>query len=1106
MKPFRYRLWACLLFALLLTAVFGMRAVADEAGTCGDNLTWKVENETLTISGTGEMPDFRTDENVQKPYLWYTVPGTTAPWDGLKFSSLVIEEGVTSIGANAFNCQIDLINVSLPDTLKSIGDEAFCYCENMTDFLFPEGVETIGVSAFGDCRGLKSIILPEALTDLDYGAFQCCNAVETITLPDNVKSIADMTFNGCFSLKEINLPASLKWIGAEAFMSCESLGKVVVEKDSYAEKFCAEAGLPYTYAQAAVVFGNEGGDSIGWKLENGTLMISGTGKMDDYMRMMGGSQQTSAPWDGQKITQVVVEPGITSIGAFAFWGCEQLKTVVLPDTVTEIGKFAFEKCTLLREITLPEGVTEIGKKAFSQCGSLKTLTLPASVSSVGEDAFAGCGKLKNIAVKPGSYAEQYCIENNLPYNSGDAVPGETPAPAQIAVEKVKNTCGPDLAWILEEDGTLRISGTGMMDNYEQVGEDPAQDGAAPVIRSSAPWDGSKVTRVVIEEGVTSIGAYAFENCAMTEIILPATLTSVEYGAFDNCRELKTVTLPDSVTAIGMLAFNECTGLTEIRLPASLTSVGAAAFRMCIKLTEITLPDAVREVGMYAFHNCTVLKTATLPASLETIGEYAFDGCQALRAVIVPKDSYAEQYCIRKGIGYVYTGSSPEAIPTEAPYGICGQNLTWKLDNDGTLTISGFGKMDDYENLYLDQDGTGTELDTSAPWSGRGVRKVVIGQGVTRIGSSAFFSCDTLESIQLPDTLEAIGSFAFAFTSLEEAVIPDSVTSIGKNAFAGCDFLISVRLPVGLKIIPESAFNSCPCLKEIILPDSLQRIEPLAFSSCMSLKELTIPASVIMIGTQAFENGPENCIVVQGSYAEKYCREKKVPYSYPDGTKPEIPTDETSGTCGNHVTWKLENSTLTISGTGKMYDYDDYIEETYITGSTAPWNGLGFDTVIVEEGVVSIGNRAFALQYGVTRVTLPETLTSIGTAAFEHCAITEIDIPDTVTNIASDAFYNCSGLKRVKMPSGLKRIEYGVFEYCSELREITIPEGVKSISDYAFSHCTNLTKLRIPASVISIGSSVFEECPDLELILAEKGGRVEKYCIRNSIAYSYAENE
>ena len=1076
-------------------------AASANEDICGHGLTWKLENETLTISGSGAMADFRENEGVQKPYLWYTVPGTTAPWDGLKFRSLVIEEGVTSIGDYAFNCHTELVDVSLPDTLKSIGDYAFCYCENMADFVFPDGIEVIGTSAFGDCRGLKNIILPEALTEIKFGAFQCCNAVEKVILQDNVKIITESAFYGCFGMKEINLPASLTRIDDGALASCDSLKQVVVDKDSYAEKFCISAGLPYTYAQEPVIFGNEGRDSLGWKLENGTLTISGTGKMDDYMRMMGGSQQTSAPWDGQKITQVVVEPGVTSIGAFAFWGCSQLKTVVLPDTVTAIGKFAFENCALLREITLPEGVTVIGKKAFSQCSSLKTITLPASVGSIGDDAFDGCGKLKVIVVNPGSYAEQYCAAYNLPYNYGDAVPAGTPVPVQITVEKVRNTCGPDLVWILEEDGTLRIIGTGVMDDYEQVGEDQTQSGAAP-------WDGSKVTRVVIEDGVTSIGAFAFEGCAMTEISLPDTLKSVEYGAFDNCTELKTVTLPDSVKTIGMLAFNECTGLTEIRLPASLTSIGAAAFRTCIKLTEITLPDAVREVGMYAFHNCIALKTVTLPASLETLGEYAFDGCQALRAVIVPKDSYAEKYCVRKGIAYVYTGSSPEAIPTEAPYGICGRNLTWKLDNDGTLTVSGFGKMDDYERQYSDRDESGSAgtINNAAPWSGRDVRKVVIGQGVTRIGSAAFFACDTIESVELPDTLEAIGSFAFAFTALKEIVIPDSVTSIGENVFAGCESLTGVRLPVGLKIIPASAFSGCLLLKQLILPASLQRIEALAFSECTSLKELTIPESVIMIGSSAFENGLENCVVVQGSYAEKYCREKKVPYSYPDGTRPELSADGKAGTCGEDLTWKLDKETLVISGTGKMFDYDEYIENNYIIGSTAPWNDLRFDTVIVEEGVTSIGDYAFALQYGVKRFTLPETLTSIGTEAFWGSRITWIDIPDAVTNIGSNAFSYCPELMRLKLPSSLKRIEYGVFNGCDNLQEITIPEGVKSISDYAFSDCSNLKEVRMPASVVSIGNSVFEGCPDLKVILAEKGGRAEKYCYRNGIAYSYAENE
>ena len=96
--------------------------------------------------------------------------------------------------------------------------------------------------------------------------------------------------------------------------------------------------------------------------------------------------------------------------------------------------------------------------------------------------------------------------------------------------------------------------------------------------------------------------------------------------------------------------------------------------------------------------------------------------------------------------------------------------------------------------------------------------------------------------------------------------------------------------------------------------------------------------------------------------------------------------------------------------------------------------------------------------------------------------------------------------RLKLPSSLKRIEYGVFNGCDNLQEITIPEGVKSISDYAFSDCSNLKEVRMPASVVSIGNSVFEGCPDLKVILAEKGGRAEKYCYRNGIAYSYAENK
>ena len=1321
MKSWRYRLPVCLLFALLLTAVFGVCARADNEGTCGPNLTWKLENRRLIISGTGEMDDFKEDETVQKPYLWYTLPGTTAPWDGEIFNELVIEEGVTSIGAYAFNCHTELIIVSLPDTLKSIGDSAFAYCENMADVLFPKSVERIGKSVFTDCRGLNSAVLPESLAMIEFGLFQSCNALETVVVPDGVLSIADLAFGSCLSLKEITLPASVVRISKDAFSSCEDLQNVIVEKDSYAEKYCIQYNLPYTYADTPaiygtcgpdlswklegdsltisgtgpmddfydresatrgtyttapwdeynfkrivieegvtsvgnlaffnhtmvtsvelpdtlvsigkeafnscgmaeiripdsvsrirtnafaichnlesvtlpdsldeieygmfqscyklkdiklpasvrhiddfvfgycgelkeiylpaslesigistflyctklqnvavekdsyaekyciqyklpytyadtpVIFGSDGGEQLEWKLENGTLTISGTGEMDDFTRQFGVTEEITAPWSGQQITQVVIEPGITSVGDYAFWGCGQLKAVTLPDTVTRIGKFAFEGCDLLQEITLPDGIAEIGKKAFSKCGSLTAITLPASVGALGEDVFAGGEKRIKVTVEPGSYAERYCAENGLPYTGGENTPEATPTPQADIRES--NTCGENLTWTLE-NGTLTISGTGRMDDYEQSQELPDRNGTARP-GSSAPWSGSAFTALVVEDGVTSIGNYAFEGCGMTEVSLPGTLVSLGEGAFERCENLKTVTLPDSVTEIGMFAFCECTGMTEIRLSASLASIGTAAFQTCVKLTEITLPESLRSAGMYTFLNCSALKTVTLPASLEMMGEYAFEGCQALRNVIVPKDSYAERYCAKKGLSYIYTGSVTEAVPTEAPGGTCGKNLTWRLEGY-TLTISGSGEMDDYDSVYTETDAYGSSyfLYTTAPWFGRYFSRVVVENGVTRIGSFAFYSSGTLQSIQLPDTLKSIGSKALSDTALKRVELPDSVESVGREAFFGCSSLEKVKLPAELKVLPVECFYGCVSLREIVLPDTLQSIGGSAFAHCEKLREIRLPASVFAIGNNAFSNCTklEGYIVEKGSYAEEYCIGKYLPYSYVDGTKPERTVKTVSGTCGRDLTWTLEDGTLTVSGTGEMDDYKMVTEDIYVTGTTAPWGELLIDTVIIEEGVTSVGDYAFADRDEVKQVSLPETLTYLGTNAFASCSITELALPDSISTIGSNVFEGCYHLQKVKLPAGLRCIPFGMFQNCSSLRDITLPESVGTLEEHAFGGCTSLEELRIPAALTDIREYAFEYSPDIKLILAEKGGEAEAYCVSHHITYSYAENE
>ena len=1097
MKSWRYRLPVCLLFALLLTAAFGVCALADDEGTCGPNLAWKLEGDLLTISGTGPMDDFTEKETADRGVV------STAPWDEYQFSWIVIEEGVTSVGNLAFFNHVWVTGVELPDTLVSIGKDSFACC-GMEEIRIPDSVRQIQENAFAICHNLKRIALPESVDKIEFGVFQSCPLLKDITLPSSIKTIDGYAFARCEALKEIYLPASVREIARDAFLSCANLQNVVVEKGSYAETYCIRNGLPYTYTDTPVASGKIGGDRLEWKLENGTLTISGTGGMDDYKRIFGGSEDTTAPWDGRRITQVVLEPGVTSVGDYAFWCCTQLKTVILPDSVTRIGKFAFEGCTLLREITLPAGVTEIGKQAFSRCGSLASIALPASVSTLGTDIFIGCKSLKEVVVEPGSYAEQYCVENRLAYSGGKTAPEATPAPAQSDIKK-SNTCGENLTWKLE-NGILTISGTGRMDDYEQI------DGAAG---SSAPWSGSEYTAAVIEDGVASIGNYAFEGSGMTGISLPGTLVSLGQGAFEHCEKLETVTLPDSVTEIGMFAFCECAGLAEIRLSASLASIGAAAFQTCVKLTEITLPESVTNVGMYAFLNCAALKTVILPASLQMLGEYAFDGCHALKTVIVPKDSYAERYCARKGLAYIYTGSEPEpaeAVPTETPGGTCGKDLNWRLDDDGTLIISGSGEMNDYDDVDTEPDVYGnTEfLCTTAPWFGRGFSRVVVEEGVTRIGSYAFYQCEQLLSITLPDTLKSIGSCALGFTLLEDISLPDSVTSLGEELFFGCHSLEHVRLPAGLTIIPGQMFCGCDALREIDLPESLQRIETSAFLYCSGLTKITLPPALFYISGRAFEgcSALDQYIVTQGSYAEEYCAEKELPYVYTDGTIPDRETGKpvSGGVCGRNLAWTLENGTLTVSGSGAMDDYDEAMDGLYTLESTAPWGEKKISTVIVEEGVTSIGDYAFALQRQLTRVVLPDTLVSIGAEAFWDSNITELELPDSVRTIEPNAFSCCGNLRRVKLPAGIGGIEFGVFQNCVLLKEITLPDTVKTIGDYTFSGCTNLEKINFPASVKFFGEGAFDNCSNLVVTIQGGNRTAERYCAVNSLEYGYAENE
>ena len=1100
--------------------------------TESDGLTWTLyEDGTLNISGTGEM----------RGYNAYSIKSPAC--DNSNIKNVVIEDGITSIGSFAFygcsltniripgsvtsigNCAIEdcmsLTSVTIPGSVSSIGEYAFRDCRNLTDATILDGVTSIENRAFWGCSSLTSVTIPNSVTNIGESAFWNCNKLTSVTIPDGVTSIEDLVFSSCYSLTSITIPNSVTSIGNRAFRSCT------------------------------------------------------------------------------KLTSITIPDGVISIGNFAFSGCNELTSITIPDSVTSIGDSAFEECRILTSISIPDSVTSIGGNVFKNCTRLKTISLSCKSSlkksDFGEQAnlVSASHILKKTAAKAVTCTEngnkeywtcehcgKYFLSDDTNPETAKAVElSETVIPASHKLTKVEakaptctedgnkeywtcEHCGkyflsddanpetakaveqsefiipalnhknaiiqnaseptetapgysgdlycPDcdkvvekgytywnegnLTWKLYEDGTLNISGTGAMKDYND------DDNPSPV------YQNSNVKKVVIEKGVTSIGNYAFSGClGLKSITIPDGITSIGNHAFDSCINLRSITLPDSITSIGMWAFYNCWNVSSIIIPDGVTSIEDFTFNSCISLTSITIPNSVTNIKSSAFHNCADLTSITIPDSVTSIGYAAFSNCDSLQTIslgcgsaLKKSDfgdqanlvSYTNQHLLTKteakaktctedgnkeywtcehcgkyflsddtnpetakaveqsefiipashkltkveakdatctedgnkaywtcehcGKYFLSDDSNPETAkaveqsetvipalkhknattrgavkPTETAPGYSGDlycpdcdtvlekgytywnegNLTWKLDADGTLTISGTGAMKNYNS----------DDNRSPVFKNLNVKKIVIEDGVTSIGEKAFSACKSLTSITIPDSVTSIGKGAFSYTGLKSITIPDSVTSIGNSTFFNCKSLTSITIPDSVTSIGYEAF-SYTGLKSITIPDSVTSIGESAFSGCWDLTSITIPDSVTSIRNYAFNN------------------------------------------CKN------------------------------LTSITIP------------DSVTSIGNSAFRYCSSLTSITIPDSVTSIGASAFGYCSdLISITIPDSVTSIRDSAFNNCDSLQTISLGCGsaLKRSDFGkqgdLVSYASHILKKTAAKAATCTEDgnkeyWTCEHC------------------------------------------------------
>ncbi len=379
-------------------------------GICGENLIWEFNSATgaFEISGTGDIPAY--------------YDGVVPPWYDYKtnITKVVVREGITEIGMLAFGGCTNLTSMELPESLIWISEAAFSDCSSLFSVEFPENVTVIGSYAFQNCSNLQSIVIPDSVTNIYTSAFDSCSELKSITFEGDAPSIHE-----------------------NAFSSVMAIAHYPANNSTWTEQIKQDYGGTITWVPYGdSVSSGTCGDNLIWTFEetNGTLTISGTGKMTSY------SNAHYQPWYNfsEKITSVVVQKGVTSIGEsafrecygltnvnlpdtlnsihnnafrdcealasieipdkvnrlnnYVFWGCKALKKVKLPAGITVVNDFLFYECSNLNDITIPDGIAEIGQAAFDGCTAMTSVSIPDSVVFIDSSAFSDCTSLENVTL------------------------------------------------------------------------------------------------------------------------------------------------------------------------------------------------------------------------------------------------------------------------------------------------------------------------------------------------------------------------------------------------------------------------------------------------------------------------------------------------------------------------------------------------------------------------------------------------------------------------------------------------------------------------------------------------------------------------------------
>ena len=696
-------------------------------------------------------------------------------------------------------------------------------CKNLEYLTISSGLVNLGNNTFQNCVLLSSVTVPDSVTNIGASVFQDCVNLENIHVSENneyYKSVDGVLFNKDLteliqysignSRANYSVPDSLISIGNGAFSNCGSLENVIFGENSQLTSIGSSAFFKCISLESVII-----PNSV---TSMGVFLFS----------------------DCVSLTNINISSGITKINPYTFQGCISLENIIIPDSVTNIGAGAFRNCSSLETITVPHNVLNISWEVFMGCVNLSEVIIKSETPpALGVSVFTDTSNTLKIFV-PSASVDMYRVASGWIHQQSRILSATT-----FILETTSNSgTSIPIRLIKPNTNTLYIEVNGNMQHIL----DGSVDGQ---FQRNIEIDSEiqNVVRVWVDQYDYSFASQTigttelFRRDVLKEVFIGSQIEIIESFAFNYSRNLEYVVIPNGITSIGGYAFSS-TNLKNIIIPDSVLDIGNLSFNGCRELENVILSKNLTVIGVSAFRYCERLLSVIIPASVTDMGNTVFSYCRKLKTVIIENTTPP----IIGGTGtrvFSYTHETLTIYVPSQSEDVYKNTSFWDIHSDkiyskDIIDNEGFAIQNNVLIQYI-----GTETNISIPNS------------VGIIRGRAFQDMNTLTHIDIPNSVMMIADRAFdGCTVLENIFIPNSVSILGSRAFMGCESLKTVVFGSNssITILESSLFAGCLSLHSIIIPSSVTTFGGHVFSGCSSLIDVRVKNTTPpVVGMNIFSN-------------------------------------------------------------------------------------------------------------------------------------------------------------------------------------------------------------------------------------------------------------